>query len=139
MTVEAINHIGIAVKSIEEQIPFYRDVLGIPLEAVEVVPDQKVKVAFFKVGEVRVELLEPADPSSPIARFIEKRGQGIHHLAFGVSDLPGRIAELKRAGIAMIDDTPRQGAHGMSIAFLHPKSTFGVLTELCEPPGISGT
>lgn len=133
MAVKRIDHIGIAVNSIDEQIPYYRDVLGLPLESVAVVPDQKVKVAFFKVGEVRLELLEPTDSSSPIARFIEKRGQGIHHLAFGVADLPGRIAEVKRAGIAMIDETPRRGAHDMKIAFLHPKATFGVLTELCEP------
>jgi len=137
MTVERINHIGIAVNSIDEQIPYYRDILGIPLEAVEVVADQRVKVAFFRLGEVRLELLEPTDPSSPIARFIEKRGQGIHHLAFTVADLPARIAELKRAGVAMIDEKPRQGAHHMQIAFLHPKSTFGVLTELCQASAIS--
>jgi len=132
MTVERINHIGIAVSSIDEQLPYYRDVLGLSLESIEVVADQKVKVAFFKVGEVRLELLEPTDPTSPIARFIEKRGQGVHHLAFGVADLASRIEELKRAGIHMIDNAPRQGAHHMQIAFLHPKSTFGVLTELCE-------
>ncbi len=132
MRVERINHIGIAVNSIDEQLPYYRDVLGLPLESIEVVADQKVKIAFFTVGEVRLELLEPTDPTSPIARFIEKRGQGVHHLAFGVADLTGRIEELKRAGIKMIDNAPRQGAHQMQIAFVHPKSTFGVLTELCE-------
>jgi methylmalonyl-CoA/ethylmalonyl-CoA epimerase len=134
MTVKRINHIGIAVNSIDEQIPYYRDILGLSLESIQVVVDQKVKVAFFKVGEVRLELLEPTESSSPIAKFIEKRGQGVHHLAFGVADLPGRIEELKRAGIQMIDQTPRLGAHDMKIAFIHPRSTFGVLTELCEPP-----
>ncbi len=139
MKIQRINHIGIAVNSIDEQIPYYRDTLGLSFESTEIVADQKVRVAFFKVGDVRLELLEPTDPSSPIAKFIEKRGQGIHHIAFGVADLTGRIDELKRAGIQMIDQTPRQGSHRMKIAFVHPKSTFGVLTELCEPSDISGT
>jgi len=133
MNVKGINHIGIAVASIAEQVPFYRDVLGLEYEGEETVAEQKVKVAFFRAGSVRVELLEATEPESPIARFIEKRGQGVHHLAYSVEDLPARIAELKEQGIQMIDSVPRAGAHDMAIAFIHPKSTNGVLTELCEP------
>jgi len=128
-----INHIGVAVTSISAQAPFYRDVLGLDYEGEETVVDQKVRVAFFRCGAVRIELLEPTSPDSPIARFIEKRGQGLHHVAYSVEDLPARIAELKREGIQMIDEQPRPGAHGMGIAFIHPKSSQGVLTELCEP------
>jgi methylmalonyl-CoA/ethylmalonyl-CoA epimerase len=130
--VKAINHIGIAVRSIEAQRPFYEDTLGAVLEGIEVVPDQKVRVGFFRIGDVRSELLEPADPSSTIATLLEKRGEGLHHVAFSVADIEGRIAELKQAGIRMIDEVPRPGAHHMWIAFVHHKSTFGVLTELCE-------
>ena len=131
--IKRINHIGVAVASIDEQLAFYRDVLGLEYEGEETVADQKVRVAFFKVGETRVELLEPTAPDSPIAKFIEKRGPGLHHIAYEVEDLPGRIAELQKAGIQMIDQAPRPGGHNMSIAFIHPKSTFGVLMELCEP------
>jgi len=128
-----INHIGVAVTSIADQMPFYRDVLGLEYEGEETVTDQRVRVAFFRCGAVRIELLEPTAPDSPIARFIEKRGQGLHHVAYGVEDLPARIAELQSRGIMMIDERPRPGAHGMGIAFIHPKSSHGVLTELCEP------
>jgi methylmalonyl-CoA/ethylmalonyl-CoA epimerase len=131
--VKAINHIGIAVRSIERQRPFYEGTLGGVFEGIEEVADQKVRVGFFRVHDVRLELLEPTDPSSPIASFLERRGEGLHHLAFTVADLPARIAELKAAGLRMIDESPRPGAHHMRIAFVHPKSTFGVLTELCEP------
>jgi methylmalonyl-CoA/ethylmalonyl-CoA epimerase len=131
--VKAINHIGIAVRSIDAQRPFYEDTLGAVLEGIEEVPDQKVRVGFFRIGDVRLELLEPADPSSTIATFLEKRGEGLHHVAFSVGNIEARIAELKQAGIRMIDEVPRPGAHHMRIAFVHPKSTFGVLTELCEP------
>jgi methylmalonyl-CoA/ethylmalonyl-CoA epimerase len=131
--VKSINHIGIAVASIAEQRAFYEEVLGARYEGEEVVPDQKVKVAFFRVGEVRLELLEPTDPSSTVAAFLEKRGPGVHHLAFTVDDVAARIAELKARGIRMVDDAPRPGAHHTSIAFLHPKSTNGVLTEICQP------
>jgi methylmalonyl-CoA/ethylmalonyl-CoA epimerase len=131
--VKAINHIGIAVRSIDEQRPFYEGTLGAVFEGVEVVADQKVKVGFFRVGDVRLELLEPTDPTSTVAGFLEKRGEGLHHVAYTVEDIQGRIAELKGAGVRMIDDTPRAGAHHMNIAFLHPKSSHGVLTELCEP------
>lgn len=134
--VKAINHIGIAVNSIAEQKPFYEQI-GAQYEGEEVVADQKVKVAFFKVGapgsEVRLELLEPTDPSSTVAAFIEKRGQGLHHVAYTVEDLESRIAELKAEGVRMIDETPRPGAHHTRIAFLHPKASGGVLTELCQP------
>jgi methylmalonyl-CoA/ethylmalonyl-CoA epimerase len=133
--VKAINHIGIAVRSIEAQRPFYEGTLGAEFEGVEDVPDQKVRVGFFRVGEVRLELLEPTAPSSTVAAFLDKRGEGLHHLAFTVEGIEDRIAELKQAGLRMIDDAPRPGAHHLRIAFVHPKSTFGVLTELCEPAG----
>ena len=132
--VKALNHLGIAVRSIDAQRPFYEQTLGAEFEGVEEVSDQKVRVAFFRVNDVRLELLEPTDPSSTVARFLESRGEGLHHLAFTVDDLPARIAELKESGLRMIDDVPRAGAHHMQIAFLHPKSSLGVLTELCEPP-----
>lgn len=132
--VKAINHIGIAVRSIEDQRSFYEGVLGAEFEGLEDVPSQKVRVGFFRVNDVRLELLEPTDPSSTIATFLEKRGEGLHHLAFTVEDIKSRIAELQDQGLRMIDQTPRPGAHHMQIAFVHPKSTFGVLTELCEPP-----
>ncbi len=131
--VQSVNHIGIAVRSIAAQRPCYEGALGAVFEGEEVVPDQKVRVGFFRVGDVRLELLEPTDPTSTVAAFLEKRGEGLHHIAFGVDKIEDRIAELKQAGLRMIDDTPRPGAHHMRIAFLHPKSTFGVLTELCEP------
>jgi methylmalonyl-CoA/ethylmalonyl-CoA epimerase len=131
--VQAVNHIGIAVRSIDAQRQFYEGSLGAVFEGTEEVADQKVRVGFFRVGDVRLELLEPTDPSSTIAAFLEKRGEGLHHVAFTVADLRDRIAELKQSGIRMIDEVPRPGAHQMQIAFVHPKSTFGVLTELCEP------
>jgi methylmalonyl-CoA/ethylmalonyl-CoA epimerase len=131
--VKAVNHIGIAVRSIEAQRPFYEGALGAVFEGVESVPDQKVRVGFFRIGDIRLELLEPTDPSSTVAAFLEKRGEGLHHIALTVAGLEEGIAELTQSGLRMIDDTPRFGAHHMRIAFLHPKSTFGVLTELCEP------
>jgi methylmalonyl-CoA/ethylmalonyl-CoA epimerase len=134
--VKAINHIGIAVRSIEAQKPFYEETLGAVFEGVEVVSDQKVRVAFFRIGDVRLELLEPTEPASTIASFLEKRGEGLHHVAFTVERIEDRIAELKSSGVRMIDEQSRPGAHHMRIAFLHPKSTFSVLTELCEPAGV---
>ena len=131
--VKCINHIGIAVSSIAEQRAFYEGALGAVFEGEEVVADQKVKVAFFRVGEVRVELLEPTDPTSTVASFIEKKGQGLHHVAYTVEGIQGRIDELKAKGIRMIDEKPRAGAHHNQIAFIHPKSSCGVLTEICEP------
>jgi methylmalonyl-CoA/ethylmalonyl-CoA epimerase len=133
--VQAINHIGIAVRSISDQRAFYENTLGAQFEGVEEVPSQKVRVAFFKISDVRLELLEPTDPSSAVAKFLESRGEGLHHLAFTVDDIQERISELKASGLRMIDEVPRTGAHHMQIAFVHPKSTLGVLTELCELPG----
>jgi methylmalonyl-CoA/ethylmalonyl-CoA epimerase len=132
-SVKAINHIGIAVRSLDEQRRYYEDALGAVFESVEEVPSQRVRVAFFRIGDIRIELLEPTEPASPIASFLEKRGEGLHHIAFTVEDIKARIAELKQSGLRMIDEVPRPGSHHMQIAFVHPKSTHGVLTELCEP------
>jgi methylmalonyl-CoA/ethylmalonyl-CoA epimerase len=131
--VKAINHVGIAVRSIEAQRSFYEGVLGAVFEGIEEVVDQKVRVGFLRIGDVRIELLEPTEPTSTVAAFLEKRGEGLHHVAFTVAKIEDRIAELKQAGVRMIDDVPRSGAHHVRIAFLHPKSSLGVLTELCEP------
>jgi methylmalonyl-CoA/ethylmalonyl-CoA epimerase len=131
--VKAVNHIGIAVRSIDAQRAFYEGTLGAVFEGIETVADQKVRVGFFRIGDVRLELLEPTEPSSSVAAFLEKRGEGLHHLALTVAGLEERIAELKQSSVRMIDEAPRPGAHHMRIAFLHPKSTFGVLTELCVP------
>ncbi|MEX2092848.1 MAG: methylmalonyl-CoA epimerase [Pirellulales bacterium] len=130
---KAVNHIGIAVESIENHRQFYEDVLGAEFESIEDVPSQKVRVGFFKLGDVRLELLEPTDPTSSVAAFLEKRGEGLHHVAYTVDDIQERLSELKAGGIRLIDETPRPGAHHTRIAFLHPKSSCGVLTELCEP------
>ena len=130
---EKISHIGIAVTSIEEAAPFYRDVLGMEFEGTEVVVEQKVKVAFFAVGESRIELLEPTADDSPVAKFLDKNGPGVHHVAYEVADLEQRLAALKAEGVRLIDETPRTGAHNTRIAFMHPKTSGGVLTELCEP------
>lgn len=130
--IQKVSHIGIAVKNIEAALPFYQ-ALGLEVEAIEEVPSQKVKVAFLPVGkEVRLELLEPTSPDSPVAKYIEKKGEGIHHLALATTDLQARLDELEEKGIRMIDKTPRPGAHGADIAFLHPKSTGGILLELCK-------
>jgi methylmalonyl-CoA/ethylmalonyl-CoA epimerase len=131
--VRSLHHVGIAVHSIDAQRRYYEQTLGAVFEGIEDVPDQKVRVAFYRVGDVLIELLEPTEASSPIQIFLQKRGEGLHHLAFRVDDLATRIAELKASGIRMIDETPRAGAHQMQIAFVHPHGTFGVLTELCEP------
>ena len=127
-----ISHIGIAVASIEEAAPFYRDTLGMEFEGTEVVAEQKVKVAFFAVGESRIELLEPTADDSPVAKFLERNGPGIHHVAYEVSNLEQRLAALKAEGVRLIDEAPRVGAHNTRIAFMHPKASGGVLTELCE-------
>ncbi len=127
-----IEHIGIAVKSLDESIPYYENILGLTCYSVEEVKEQHVKTAFFMVGKTKIELLESTDPEGPIGRFIEKKGEGIHHLAYAVENLESVLAETEAKGIKLIDKVPRQGAEGLSIAFLHPKSTFGVLTELCE-------
>ncbi|MBQ3843636.1 MAG: methylmalonyl-CoA epimerase [Bacteroidales bacterium] len=129
-----IEHIGIAVKSLDESIPAFEQLLGTKCYAIEEVKDQKVKTAFFKVGQTKIELLEPTSPESTIAAFIEKNNGkgGMHHIAFAVEGIENQLAEAKAAGIRLIDETPRGGAEGLTIAFLHPKSTCGVLTELCE-------
>lgn len=132
MTISKISHIGIAVRDLDEQIAFYRDKLGLELVGIESIEDQKVKVAIFRVGESNIELLTPTSPQSPVAKFLDKRGEGIHHLAYQVEGLEGLLAALENKGVDLIDKKPRQGAHGARIAFLHPRSTFGVLTELCE-------
>lgn len=133
MELTHIEHLGIAVKSLEESIPFYEKVLGLKCYAIEEVVDQKVRTAFFKIGQTKIELLEPTSPESTVAAFIEKRGEGIHHLAFAVGDgVANALAEVEGKGIRVIDKAPRRGAEGLDIAFLHPKSTIGVLTELCE-------
>lgn len=135
MDISHIEHLGIAVKSIEEQLPYYEGVLGLKCYNIEVVEDQKVKTAFFKVGQTKIELLEPTSPDSTIAKFIEKKGEGIHHIAFSVQDgVANALAEMESKGVQLIDKAPRGGAEGLSIAFLHPKSTGSVLTELCETP-----
>jgi methylmalonyl-CoA/ethylmalonyl-CoA epimerase len=129
-----IEHIGIAVKSLEESIPFYEEILGLECYAIEEVKDQKVKTAFFMVGQTKIELLESTDPEGPIGKHIEKRGEGLHHIAFAVRDLNDRLKEVEEKGIRLIDKQARKGAEGLDIGFLHPKSTFGVLMELCENP-----
>jgi methylmalonyl-CoA/ethylmalonyl-CoA epimerase len=134
MNLSHIEHIGIAVRSIDEARKYYEDVLGLRCYAVEEVPDQKVKTAFFSIGQTKIELLESTDPAGPIGRFIEKRGEGIHHIAFAVGDLGAALARAEQNGVQVIDRTPRKGAEGLDIAFLHPKSTGGVLTELCTHP-----
>lgn len=130
--VKKVDHIGIAVKSLDETLKFYEDVLGIKCVSTEVVEEQKVKVAFLPVGDTEVELLESTEENGPIAKFIEKRGEGIQHIAYKVDDIEKAIEEFKEKGIRLIDEKPRYGAGGAKIAFLHPKSTFGVLIELCE-------
>lgn len=132
-----VNHIGIAVRSLSEHRPYYEDVLGAVYEGTEDVPSQDVRVAFYRLGPtdapVRLELLEPTADDSPVARFLARRGEGLHHVAYTVADIDERLRELGEAGVRRIDETARPGAHAMKIAFLHPESTGGVLTELCEP------
>ncbi|MBQ4355582.1 MAG: methylmalonyl-CoA epimerase [Bacteroidales bacterium] len=134
MQISHIEHIGIAVKSLADAIPYYENILGIKCYATEVVADQKVKTAFFMVGQTKIELLEPTSDDSTIANFIEKRGEGIHHVAFCVDDAAAALNEVGEKGVRLIDKAPRPGAEGLMIGFLHPKSTGGVLTELCEDP-----
>jgi methylmalonyl-CoA/ethylmalonyl-CoA epimerase len=136
--IKKVDHIGIAVKSLEDTLPFYTDVLNLPLLGIEEVDSQKVKVAFLQAGETKLELLEPTAEDSSVALFIEKRGEGIHHVALGVESIEERIVEMREKGIRMIDNQPRPGAGGADIAFLHPKSASGVLFELCEKKGMKG-
>ena len=130
--INKIDHIGIAVRDLDAQKQFYCDVMGLECLGTEEVPDQKVTVAMFPVGEVRIELLQPTSDDSPIAKFIEKRGEGIHHIAYQVTDIENNLKKLEEKEIRLIDKEPRVGAGGHKIAFLHPKSTSGVLTEICE-------
>ncbi len=126
-----IEHIGIAVEDMKEAIAYYENVLGLDCYAVEEVPDQKVKTAFFQVGDTKIELLESTDPEGPIGKFIEKKGQGIHHIAFAMPDVSTALKDAAQNGVRLVDLVPRNGAEGLKIGFLHPKSTLGVLTEFC--------
>lgn len=130
--VRKVDHIGVAVSNLEEALKVYTDVLGLRLHGTEVVEEQKVRVAFMPVGDTEIELLESTDPEGPIAKFIEKRGEGIQHIAFRVDDIEEALEQMRRKGVRLIDEKPRYGAGGARIAFLHPKSTGGVLVELCE-------
>lgn len=132
MKIIKVDHIGIAVNSIDVGKNFWSDILGLPFEGDETVAEQKVRTAFFPVGESEVELLESTAPDGPISKYIEKKGEGIQHVAFRVEDIDSALAELKQKGVRLIDEKPRKGAGGAKIAFLHPKSTNGVLVELCE-------
>ena len=132
MKIVKIDHLGVAVGSIEAGKRFWTDALGLSFEGSETIEDQKVTTAFFPVGESEVELLESTTPDGPIARYLEKRGEGFQHIAFRVENIHDALNELKEKGIRLIDETPREGAGGAKIAFLHPKSTGGILVELCE-------
>lgn len=134
MEITHIEHIGIAVKSIDEQLPYYENILGLKCYNIETVEDQKVKTAFFKVGNTKIELLEATSENSTIAKFIEKRGEGVHHIAYATNNLDEALKEAESKGVRLIDKVGRPGAEGLTIAFLHPKSTGSVLTELCEHP-----
>lgn len=132
---EKIDHIGIAVKSIEESLPYYTDTLGLKLLHIENVPSERVRVAFIDSGNVHLELLQPIDETSAIYSFIEKKGEGIHHIAFGVSDIQQRLDELKEKGVRLIQESAKAGAHGAQVAFIHPKASRGVLYELVDKTG----
>jgi methylmalonyl-CoA/ethylmalonyl-CoA epimerase len=127
-----LDHIGIAVKDISTALKFYADILGLTLEGEEVISEQKVRTAFLPIGDTEVELLESTEPDGPVAKFIEKKGEGIQHIAFKVNDIEAALKELEEKGIRLIDKKPRIGAGNKKIAFLHPKDTFGVLVELSE-------
>jgi methylmalonyl-CoA/ethylmalonyl-CoA epimerase len=132
MKISHIEHIGIAVENLSESIQYYEEVLGLKCYAVEEVVDQKVKTAFFLVGSTKIELLESTSPDGPIGKFIEKKGQGIHHIAFAVPDTDQALKQAEEKGVQLVDKVSRKGAEGLKIGFLHPKSTHGVLTELCS-------
>lgn len=134
MELTHIEHIGIAVKSIEEHLPYYENVLGLKCYNIEVVEDQKVKTAFFQIGQTKIELLEPTSEESTIAKFIENRGEGVHHIAYATKDIEKALETAKEKGVQLIDEKPRKGAEGLDIAFMHPRSTGRVLTELCMHP-----
>jgi len=132
MNLTHIEHIGIAVKDLTTSIKYYEDILGLKCYSIEEVKDQKVKTAFFKIGQTKIELLESTETDGPIGKFIERRGEGVHHIAFAVYEIEQALSEADGKGIRLIDNKPRKGAEGLNIAFLHPKSTGGVLTEFCE-------
>ncbi len=132
MELTHIEHIGIAVKNMDEAISYYENILGLKCYALEEVKDQKVKTAFLKIGQTKIELLEATDADSAVGKFIEKKGEGVHHIAFAVNKIEDALKETADKGVRLIDQKPRKGAEGLDIAFLHPKSTMGVLTELCE-------
>ena len=134
MELSHIEHIGIAVKSLEDAILYHEEKLGLKCYAIEEVADQKVKTSFFKIGQTKIELLESTSPDETIAKFIEKKGEGVHHIAFATNNLQEALNDIADKGVQLIDKAPRKGAEGLNIAFLHPKSTLGVLTELCEDP-----
>ncbi len=131
--IQKIDHLGIAVKNLDEAVKYYEESLGLKCEGREEVESQKVKTAFFHVGEVHIELLEPTAEDSPIAKFLEKNGEGIHHIAFGTDDIEGQLKHAADSGVRLIHERPFDGAAGKLVAFLHPKSTHGVLTEFCMP------
>jgi methylmalonyl-CoA/ethylmalonyl-CoA epimerase len=132
MKITHIEHIGIAVRSLEESIAYYEGILGLKCYAVEEIKEQRVKTAFFRVGQTKIELLESTDPEGPVGKFLEKKGEGVHHIAYATSNLEEALVQMEEKGVSLIDKKPRKGAEGLDIAFLHPKSTHGVLTELCE-------
>ena len=134
--IKKVDHIGIAVRSIDEALPFYTETLKLEFLGLEEVDSQGVKVAFIKAGETKLELLEPTSEESPIAKFIEKRGEGLHHVALGVDSIQERINEMKEQGIRMLQDEPKLGAGGAHVAFMHPKSAGGILYEFCEKKGL---
>ncbi len=130
--IDKIQHLGIAVKDLDRAVAFFRDVLGLPFEGYETVDEQKVKTAMFRVGETKVEILASTSPDGPVGRFLEKRGEGVHHVCFKVADIDGAISRTRSMGVKMIDETPKSGVHGTRVAFLHPKDTFGVLMEYAQ-------
>lgn len=138
MNLSHIEHLGIAVKSIADALPFYEETLGLKCYNIEEVADQKVKTAFFKIGQTKLELLEPTSEDSPIAKFIEKRGEGIHHIAFATPDCGESLNEMAAKGVRLIDEKPRKGAEQLNIGFVHPKSTMGILLELCDAKDVQG-
>ena len=127
-----ISHLGIAVRSLDNQIPFYRDILNLEFHGIEDVPDQQVRVAMFKIGEIRIELLEPTSDESPITKFLKQKGEGMHHIAYETDDIEKEIDKLKKSNVQLIDEIPRPGAKNTSIVFIHPHSSGKVLTEICQ-------
>jgi methylmalonyl-CoA/ethylmalonyl-CoA epimerase len=136
MATSHIEHIGIAVKNLKEAIKMYECIFGLSCYKIEEIPDQKIRTAFFQIGQTKIELLESSDPEGPVSKFITRKGEGVHHIAFAVENLTDALREVEAKGFQLIDKHPRQGAEGLNIAFLHPKSTGGVLLELCEDPSI---